>query len=373
MSDTLLDRAAAARPIPKAGILDIAPYVPGKSKVEGVDNPLKLSANENILGSSPKAREAYASAVDKLHMYPDGRATVLREAISRRYGLEPERLIFGCGSDEIFQLVAHAFLEPGDNVIQGEYAFSAYAIAVRACQAEVRAAKEPHYRVDVDEMLKLVDERTRIVFLANPGNPTGTWIGEAEVRRLHAGLPPSVVLVLDGAYAEFVTDASFDAGFGMAREFENVIITRTFSKLHGLAALRVGWAYATEAMASALDRIRLPFNLNIPAQLAAAASLEDVEFEARSVALVERWKPWLTQQLGGLGLEVVPSGANFLLVGFPTTPGRTAREAEAYLGQRGLIVRGVAGYGLPDHLRITIGLEEHNRAVADALTDFMRA
>lgn len=372
MSDTVIDRATAPRPTPKRGILDIAAYVPGKAKVEGVENPLKLSANENVLGSSPKAREAYASAVDKLHVYPDGRATLLRDAISARYGLEPERLVFGCGSDELFQLLAQAFLEPGDNVIQGEYGFSAYAIGVRACQAEVRMSKEPNYRIDVDEMLKLVDERTRIVFLANPGNPTGTWIGSEEVRRLHAGLPPSVILVLDGAYAEFVRDPDFDGGFSMAREFENVVITRTFSKLHGLAALRVGWAYTTEAIASALDRIRLPFNVNIPAQLAAAASLQDEEFERASVDLMDEWKPWLTQQLGGIGLEVVPSGANFLLVGFPKTPGKTAKEAEAFLGRKGLIVRGVAGYGLPDHLRITVGLEAHNRALAEALAEFMK-
>lgn len=373
MSDTpVLDRAKAPRPVPKPGILDIAPYVPGKAKVEGVEHPLKLSANENVLGSSPKAREAFASAIDQLHLYPEGRSNVLRDAIHKRYGLEPERLLFGCGSDEIFQLLNQTFLEPGDNIVQGQYGFGAYAIGARACQAEVRMAPEPSYRIDVDEMLKLVDERTRLVFVANPANPTGTWINGSEVRRLHAGLPPSVILVLDGAYAEFVSDPNFEDGISMVREFENVVVTRTFSKLHGLAALRVGWAYMPKEMADAVDRIRLPFNVNIPAQLAAVAALEDIEFEQQSLALVNQWRPWLTQQLGGIGLEVQPSAANFVLAGFPKTPGKTAREANDFLCARGLIPRVVAGYGLPDHLRITIGLEEHNRAVVAALTDFMK-
>lgn len=374
MSDTttLTDRGAAARPTPKPGILDIAPYTPGKAKVEGVAEPLKLSANENILGSSPAAKAAFASAIDSLHIYPDGRASPLREAISARYRLEPERLVFGCGSDELFQLLNQAFLEPGDNIVQGEYGFGAYAIGARACQAEVRMAPEPGYRIDVDELVKLVDGRTRLVFVANPGNPTGTYISGAEVRRLHAALPPSVILVLDGAYAEFVDDPAYEDGVDLARTSENVVVTRTFSKLHGLAALRVGWAYAPAPIADALDRIRLPFNVNIPAQLAAVAALADDDFQARSLALLAQWRPWLAQQLGGLGLEAVPSAANFILVGFPKTPGRTAKEAAAFLESRGLIVRGVAGYGLPDHLRITIGLEAHNRAVVDALADFLK-
>ena len=372
-SPPLLDRGAASRPTPKPGILDIEAYKPGKSKVEGVAEPVKLSANENILGCSPKARAAFTEAADHLNMYPDGRAPLLRDAIARRYGLEPDRIVMGCGSDEIFQLLNQTFLEPGDNMVQGQYGFGAYAIGARACQAEVRFAPESQYRVDVDEMLKLVDARTRLVFIANPANPTGTFISGAEVRRLHAGLPPSVVLVLDSAYAEFVTDPTYEDGLALSREAENVVMTRTFSKLHGLAALRVGWAYAPAEIAAAVDRIRLPFNTNIPAQLAATAALSDDAFQQESVAFVERWRAWLTQQIGGLGLEVVPSQANFVLVGFPQTPGRTAAEAESFLAAHGLIVRGVAGYGLPDHLRITIGLEAHNRALIDALADFLKA
>jgi len=369
---TTPDRARAPRPLPKPGIMDIHAYVPGKAKAEGVENPIKLSANENILGSSPAAREAYAQAAFELHVYPDSRTTILRNAIAERYGLEPERLIFGCGSDEVFALLNQTFLEPGDNIVQGEFAFAAFAIGARACQAEVKIAAEPGFRIDVDEILKVVDERTRLIFLANPGNPTGTWIPFSEVRRLHEALPPSVVLVLDGAYSEFVTDPAFDDGLEYARTSENIVVTHTFSKLHGLAALRVGWGYAPAAIAAAVDRIRLPFNTSIPAQRAAVAALADDDFQQRSIALVEQWRPWMEQQLGGLALDVVrPSAANFVLVGFPKVAGRTAVEAETYLASRGLLVRGVSNYGLPDHLRITIGLEEHNRAVIQALGDFL--
>jgi histidinol-phosphate aminotransferase len=370
--DALIARAGAQRPRPKRGILDITAYVPGKSKAEGVANPLKLSANENVLGSSSAAKAAYAEAIERLNLYPDGRASILRDAVAAKYDLEPGRLVFGCGSDEIFALLNQTYLEPGDNIVQGQYGFGAYAISARACQGEVRFAPEPDYRIDVDEVLAQVDERTRLVFIANPGNPTGTYISGAEVRRLHAGLPADVILVLDGAYAEFVTDPAYEDGIALARREENVVVTRTFSKLHGLAALRVGWAYAPAEISQALDRIRLPFNTSIPGQLAAVAALGDEAFQRRSVELVERWRPWLTQQLGGLGLAVVtPSAANFVLAGFHT-PGKTAAAAEAFLAQRGLLVRGVGGYGLPDHLRFTIGLEAHNRAVVEALADFMQ-
>ena len=359
--------------MPKPGILDIRAYVPGKAKAEGIERPVKLSANENVLGSSEQARAAYAAAAQELHVYPDPRATVLREAIAGAYGLEPERLVFGCGSDEIFALLNQTFLEPGDNIVQGEFAFAAFAVGARACQAQVRVAREPGYRIDVDGLLEAVDERTRLVFLANPGNPSGTWIPFSEVRRLHLNLPPSVVLVLDGAYGEFVADPSFSDGLDYARSENNVVVTHTFSKLHGLAALRVGWGYGPAEIVTALERTRLPFNTSVPAQRAAAAALADTGFQRRSIALVEQWRPWLEQQLGGLGLDVVrPSAANFVLVGFPATPGRTAAEADAYLTSRGLLVRNVRNYDLPDHLRITIGLEEHNRAVVEALSEFLK-
>jgi histidinol-phosphate aminotransferase len=370
--DPDLGRFAATSPQPKPGILEIVAYKPGKASAEGVADPVKLSANENILGCSEKAREAFGEAAFQLNLYPDGRANALRATLAARYRIEPERIVLGTGTDEIFQIVNQTFLENGDNIVQGEYGFGAYAIGARACGGEVRYAPEPGKRIDVGELLAQVDERTRVVFIANPANPTGTFITEDEVRRLAAELPPSVVLVLDGAYAEFCTDPRYTDGLDLARDAGNVIVTHTFSKLHGLAALRVGWAYCPAPIAAAMDRIRLPFNVSIPAQHAAIAALADEDFQRRSIAHVERWRPWLTQQLGGLGLEVVPSGANFVLVKLPSAPGKTAPEAEAFLASRGLLVRGVGNYGLPDHLRLTIGLEAHNRAMVEALGEFLK-
>ena len=365
------DAGPPDRPEAKAGILEIAPYKPGKASAEGVANPVKLSANENILGSSPAAREAFVATSESMNAYPDGRGTMLRAAVAEHYRLEPERLILGCGTDEIFQLINDVLLTPGDNIVQGEFGFGAYAIGARKNQAEVRYAAEPNYRISVDTLLAEVDERTRLVFIANPANPTGTFVSAEDIRRLHEGLPRNVVLVLDGAYADFADDPTFDDGLDLARTAQNVIVTHTFSKIHGLANLRVGWAYAPAPISDAIDRVRLPFNTTLLGQAAAIAALADDEFQTASKDLVFRWRPWLTQQLGGLGLDVVPSQANFVLVGFPQTPGRSAPAAEAFLASRGLIVRGVGGYGLPDHLRITIGLEEHMRGVVAALAEFM--
>jgi histidinol-phosphate aminotransferase len=367
----LTDRTAADRPIPRPGILDITPYVPGKSKADGVAEPVKLSGNENILGCSPMAKAAFIAAADRLNVYPDGRADALRAAVAAHYGLEPERLVFGDGTDEILHLINQVYLEPGDNMIQGQYGFGAYAIGARATGAEVRFAAEPHLRLDIGEILKLVDDRTRLVFITNPANPTGTWLSAAEVAELHAGLPPSVMLVIDAAYAEFNTDPAFDDGLSLARHAQNIIVTHTFSKIHGLANLRIGWAYTPLHAADALDRIRPPFNTSAPAQEAAIAALADKDFPARSVELIETWRPWLTQQLGGLGLEVTPSGANYILVRLPTTPGKTAKDAEAFMASRGYLLRGVANYGLPEHIRITIGLESHNRALAELFAEFL--
>jgi histidinol-phosphate aminotransferase len=369
MSAILAD--TPARPKPKPGILDIEPYVGGKSKIEGVAEPIKLSSNENVLGCSPKAAAAFAEAADKLSLYPDGQSGALKRAVAAKYGLEPERLIFGCGSDEIFTLLAQVYCEPGDNVVQGQYGFLAYRIAARGAGAEVRFAEASHLRNDVDAILAEIDERTRIVFLDNPANPTGGWLQAEEVRRLHAALPANVILVLDGAYAEFVDDPNYTDGLELARGAENIVLTRTFSKIFGLAGLRVGWGYAPLAMIDAMERIRAPFNVNLPAQAAGVAALSDDVFLEQSRELVRVWRPWLAQQLGGLGLDVFPSQGNFVLARFPKTPGRTAAEAEAFLASKGVLVRGLANYGLGDALRITIGKEAQNRAVVDLLQAFM--
>lgn len=359
------------RPTPKPGILDIAPYVGGKATAGGFANPVKLSSNENVLGCSPAALAAYHETGAKLHLYPDGRSNGLRVAVAEKNGLEPERLIFGCGSDEIFTLLCQVYCEPGDNVVQGQYGFLAYRIAARAVQAEVRFAPEPERRIDIDEVLGMVDDRTRIVFVASPSNPTGAWNTREEITRLHDNLPSNVILVLDGAYAEFVDAADYEDGVALARRAENIVVCRTFSKIYGLAALRVGWAYGPRAVIDAMERIRAPFNVNTPAQTAAVAALGDDDFLERSRALVRTWRPWLVQQLGGIGLETFPSQANFLLVRFSEAAGRSAAEAETFLASRGILVRGLAGYGLGDSLRITVGSEADNRAVIDALRAFL--
>jgi histidinol-phosphate aminotransferase len=366
-------QSTKTRPEAKAGILDIHAYVPGKSKVSDPSIvPVKLSSNENVLGCSPAALAVYQDAAARLNRYPDGTNAALRGAIAERYRLEPERLVFGCGSDELFAILNQVYLEPGDNIVMGQYGFSAYAIGARACQAHVRFADEPKLSTHVDNMLAQVDERTRLVFFANPSNPTGTIISDDEVRRLHAGLPADVILVIDGAYSEFCTAPEFSDGLDLARTANNVLVTRTFSKLHGLAGLRVGWGYGPAHVVAALDRIRLPFNVVVPGQEAAVAALADEDFQKRSLELVQTWLPWLTQQLGGLGLEVTPSHANFLLVHFHDKR-HTAADAEQFLADRGLIVRGVKNYGLPDSLRITVGLEQDNRAVVEALSAFLKS
>lgn len=359
-------------PEPKPGILAISPYVGGKSKLEGVEEPIKLSSNENPLGCSAKAREAYLAAVERLNIYPEGRASKLREAVAEKFGLEPERLVFGNGSDEIFALLNQTYLEPGDVMVSSQYGFLAYRISAKANQAEVRLAPEPDLRADVDAMLELVDERTKIVFLSNPANPTGTWNSGEEIRRLHAGLPENVILCIDEAYAEYVTQPDWESALDLARHAPNLVVTRTFSKIHGLAGLRVGFGYAPREIAEAIDRIRLPFNNSIPAQEAAVAALQDEGHPARSRELVRQWLPRLTQAIRGMGFEVVPSAGNFVLVRFPS-PSKTAQMADAHLHKWGLIVRPVGGYGLTDSLRITVGTEEQNRRLLDALQAFAEA
>jgi histidinol-phosphate aminotransferase len=360
--------ATAGGPTPKPGILDIAPYVGGKSAIAGVAEPMKLSSNENMLGAGEKARAAYEAAIRSIHVYPDGRATKLRGAVAETHGLEPERLIFGNGSDEVFALLNQTYLTAGDNIVTGQYGFLAYRISAKACEAEVKLAPEPNYKAEVDALLAQVDARTKIVYVSNPSNPTGSWNSGEEIRRLHAALPPQVLLVVDEAYAEYVAEPDWETAFPLARDAENIVVTRTFSKIHGLGGLRIGFGYAPLKVAEAVDRIRLPFNVSAPGLEAATAALSDRAHQEASRALVANWKPRLTQALRGFGLQVLPSAGNFVLVIFENPERATA--ANDYLNSKGIIVRPVGGYGLPQALRITIGTEDQNRAVIDALSEF---
>ena len=355
-------------PAPKPGILDIAPYVGGKSRIEGVATPMKLSSNENALGAGARARAAYEASAAHIHMYPDGRATKLRDAVAQHHALEPDRLIFGNGSDEVFALLNQTYLTPGDNIVSGKYGFLAYRISALANQASVKLAAEPDFRLTPEAILAEVDDRTRIVYVSSPSNPTGSYNTAEEIRRLHEALSPEVLLVIDEAYAEFVAEPDWETSFPLARDAANIVVTRTFSKIHGLGGLRIGFGYAPLKVAEAVDRIRLPFNVSLPGIEAAVAALGDEAHQKASRDLVETWRPRLTQAIRGFGFDVFPSAGNFVLVRFRDVAQATA--ANDYLNTKGIIVRPVGGYGLPDCLRITVGTDDQNRAVIDALSEF---
>jgi histidinol-phosphate aminotransferase len=351
--------------------MQIEAYVPGKSAAAGVAKIHKLSSNETPLGPSPKAIAALRAA-DHFELYPDGSATRLREAIAAKYGLDPARIICGSGSDELLALLTHTYVGPGDEGIFTEHGFLVYRIAILAAGGTPVVAKERSFTADVDAILAKVTPKTKIVFLANPNNPTGTYLPFDEVKRLHAGLPPHVLLVLDAAYAEYVRRNDYASGLELVATAENVVMTRTFSKIYGLANLRLGWMVGPAHVIDAVNRIRGPFNVNGPAMTAGIAAIQDDEHLARSVAHNDEWLGWLTREIEALGLTVTPSVGNFLLVHFPTEPGRTAKDADAFLTGRGLILRRVDAYGLPQALRLTIGDEEANRLVVEALRDFLK-
>lgn len=355
---------------PLPAILGIEPYKGGDSKLPGFDTPIKLASNENPLGASPKAKAAFAAAASALERYPDGSAAALRAAIGARYGIDPARIICGAGSDEIFQLLARAYLGPGDEIVQTEFAFLVYRLVAQQSGAVVRTARDTRFTADVDAVLAEVGPKTKIVFLANPNNPTGTYLPFDEVRRLHAGLPKDVLLVIDAAYAEYVDRNDYSAGVELAGGHDNVLMTRTFSKIHGLAGLRLGWAYGPADVIDALNRVRGPFNVNAPALAAGVAAIEDETFATESARFNARELERVSAALSAVGLEVTPSVCNFVLAHFPLDKGLTATEADAFLRSRGLIVRALKPYGISGALRISIGAEAENDALIDAVQAF---
>ena len=364
---------SSARPQPKPGVMDIAAYVPGKSAAPAGVRLHKLSSNENPLGPSPAAKEAVRAVADRMEFYPDGAATRLREAIGEAHGLNPANIVCSNGSDEIIGLLAMTYLSAGDEAIFTEHGFLVYKIYIQAASAVPVSVRETALTADVDAILAAVTEKTRIVFLANPNNPTGTYIPFDEVRRLHAGLPKNVLLVLDAAYAEFVRRNDYESGIELVSASENVVMTRTFSKVHGLGGLRLGWAYCPAHIADALNRTRGPFNVNAAAIEAGVAAMRDRAHVERSVAHNDRWLPWVTDELTGLGLKVTPSVGNFILIHFPEDEVHSAARADDYLTARGYVLRRVGAYGFPNALRMTIGDEEANRGVVAALAEFLKA
>ncbi len=360
---------------PRPGILGIEPYVGGEAGLPGFAQPVRLASNENPLGAGPRAAAAYAAQAASLHRYPDGAAGELRAAIARRCGVAADRVVCGAGSDELIGLLIRAYAGPGDEVLYSAHGFLMYALAARSAGATPVTAPERDLTADVDALLDRVGKRTRVVCLANPNNPTGSYLPEAELRRLADGLPDHVLLLVDAAYAEYVLRDDYEAGARLVETSERVVMTRTFSKIHGLAALRLGWVYCPPAVADVLNRLRGPFNVSAAAQAAGAAALEDEAHVARSRDHNARWLEWFRGRAAGLGVEARPSVGNFVLLRFPDQPGRPDRpDAASVLGAlkaRGILVRSVAAYGLADCLRVTIGTEAELRAAVEALGEIL--
>ena len=362
------------KPAPKEWILGISPYVPGKAAADDGRPLIKLSANENPLGTGAAARAALVAATADLATYPDPGATKLRQAIAAVHGLDPARVIYGTGSDELLHIAASAYAGPGDEVLYVRYGFSVYDIAARRVGATPVIAPDSDYATDVDALLACVTDKTKVVFLANPNNPTGTMTPREEIARLHAALRPDILFVLDQAYAEYLDMDEDDRGLELAKSAANVLVTRTFSKIYGLAAERIGWGYASAEVIDVLHRIRAPFNVTTAGQAAAIAAVKDLDWVEASRTHNRQWREWLAGEVALLsnhGLRAIPSRANFLLILFD---GRlTAEAAMRGLWDEGYATRWLPGQGLPNGLRITIGTEEQMRDIAAKLRTMAEA
>lgn len=382
------------RPIPKAGILEIAPYKAGKSSIAGAPQNQKihkLSSNESALGASPKAVAAYHQAADNLGLYPEGSGKILRQAIADYYNLIEQNIVCGAGSDEVISLLIHGYAGAGDEVIYSHHGFLMYrlytlgagAIPVAAAEKHITPAEQQYsnyssYCADIDNIISKVTSRTKMVFIANPNNPTGSYLTLTELQRLRNGLRDDILLVIDGAYSEYVSKEQkskldYSDGYELVQEsitngLENTVMTHTFSKMFGLAALRVGWAYAPDSICDILHRIRGPFNVNGPAMLAAAASLQDDEFINASIAHNSHWLDWVSSEMAQLGYNVHDSLGNFVMVEFANA--QQSSNIYQHLAQNGIIVREIGSYDLASSLRISIGTEEQNKALIAAMKSY---
>ena len=359
------------KPIPKPGVMEIQPYVGGLHTIDGFNKTTVLASNEGPLGASPRAIEAYEREAARLHLYPDGGVGDLRGAIGERFGLNSDRIVCGAGSDEIISMLVGAYAGPGDEILYSQHGFLMYPINAKVAGATPVAAKETQLKADVDSLLAVVSDRTKMVFIANPNNPTGCYLSTHELKRLHTELPDNVLLVIDAAYAEYVSRRDYITGSELVEHYDNVVMTRTYSKVFGLAALRLGWAYCPEDVADVLNRVRNPFNVTAPAQTAGIAAIGDLSHTDAAIAHNDEWLPRFSNDLRGIGLEVAPSVGNFVLVRFANA--KRAQSAYNHLLGSGIITRLMGGYGLPDSLRITIGLEEELMAVTDELAAHYRA
>jgi histidinol-phosphate aminotransferase len=355
---------------PRAEVFSVAPYVGGESKLPGLNRVVKLSSNEGAFGPPPAAIAAMADAAANMHRYPDGGMTQLRHAIGKAFNLNPDQIVCGNGSDDLLSLLIQSYGGPGTELIMSAHGFSIYEIAGKLCGCTVRKAPERNLTTDIDAILAEVRPATRMVFIANPNNPTGTMVSTAELQRLRDNLPPDVLLVIDAAYAEYVEDPTYDAGISLVEAGDNCVMTRTFSKIFGLGGARLGWAYAPPAITGVLNRVRAPFNVSAMAAAAAIAAIADPAWLAAGRAHNTAARAKLAAELAAAGIKIIPGEANFLLLDFGS-PGR-AQAADAYLRARGIIVRNVASYGLPSCLRVTIGTNEECDLLSESLTNFQR-
>lgn len=356
--------------LPRPSILAVEPYVGGESKIPGVNRIIKLSSNEGAFGVPPAAEAAMVQAAKEMHRYPDGGATALREAIGKRFGLDPARIACGNGSDELLTSLILAYGGEGTELLMSAHGFVMYDIAGTWAGCRVIKVPERDLTLDVDAMLAAQGPRTKLCFIANPNNPTGTLVPQQEINRLRAGLRDDILLVLDSAYAEYVTAPDYDPGQGLVDSTPgNTVMTRTFSKVFGLGGVRLGWMYAAAPVIDVINRIRGPFNANASAQAAGIGALSEAGWVEKSVAHNQEWRAKLTAGLQSLGIKVWPSQGNFVLADYGTA--ERAKAADAALRSRGLIVRAMGSYSLPHCLRITVGLGEECQMVVDAMKDFM--
>jgi histidinol-phosphate aminotransferase len=357
-------------PTPRPEILTISPYVGGESSVAGVNRSYKLSSNEGAFGVPPLAQKALRDVAAETFRYPDGGADRLREAIGKRWDLDPARIVCGAGSDDLLYQLCLAYGGPGRDIIMSEHGFTIYFIAGTYAGSRVIKVPERNLTADLDAMLAAVSPATRLIFLANPNNPTGSMVPADEVARFRAALPPEVLLVLDSAYAEYVTHPSYDAGVKLVDATGNTVMTRTFSKIFGLGGMRIGWCYAPPSVVDVLNRVRGPFNVSVAAQAGAIAALSEPGWVEAGCAHNAEYRPRLAAGIESAGLKVWPSEGNFVLVDLGTT--KAADAADAFLRANGIIVRKVGGYGLPHCLRVTVGTAEEVGLVVDAFAEFMR-
>ena len=357
-------------PAPRAEILRIQPYVAGESELPGANRTVKLSSNEGAFGVPPTAQAAIVAAAAEVYRYPDGGSDSLRAALGKRWGLDPGRIVCGAGSDDLLYQFCLSYGGPGRDIIMSAHGFSIYHIAGTYAGSRVIKVPERNLTADLDAMLAAVSPATRLIFLANPNNPTGSMVPAAEVARFRAALPPEVLLVLDAAYAEYVTHPAYDAGIKLVDATANTVMTRTFSKVFGLGGMRIGWCYAPPAIVDVLNRVRGPFNVSVAAQAAAIAALGEPGWVEKGCAHNAEYRPKLTAGIEAAGLKVWPSEANFVLVDLATT--QAANAADAFLRTNGIIVRKVGGYGLPHCLRVTVGTAAEVDLVVDAFAEFTR-